>query len=210
MRYFSTVLFCFLSISLFAQFGVTIGGVTGNVASQNISRQLDLSPEIAVNYWFRLKNKRIEFQPTVYGALVSSADNDAFTELGLQFKTNFYLFDLGGDCDCPTFGKQGPNLQKGFFIQLSPGIAYYDISLPGPMYEETAVGLTLGAALGLDFGINNLVTITPQAGIRKGFATVGQNVITDGDGMILRSDNMTPLVFHFGLQVSFRLDHKRY
>ncbi|MEL7161920.1 MAG: hypothetical protein AAFN92_14255, partial [Bacteroidota bacterium] len=121
----------------------------------------------------------------------------------------FYLFDFGTDCDCPTFGKQGPNLQKGFFVQLAPGYAFYDFDTAAHP-DRPQNGFTAAAALGIDFGLNNLLTVTPTIGFRYGlnqFASVPLDGI-DGTSTVLVEPSL--LTYQIGLQATFRLDKRRY
>ena len=165
--------------------------------------------EVAVNYWFRLPKKRVEFLPTLYYA--SGGDNLNASELGFQFKTNFYLFDFGTDCDCPTFGKQGPQLQKGFFLQLSPGIAIYHQELAAGMVESNNIAVTLGGALGVDIGVTNLLTLTPIIGLRHSLTNIDDIEYTDEQGMPIETDaGMRLTTIQLGLQATFRFDKKRY
>lgn len=144
---------------------------------------LETGYKIGVNYWHRLKDARIEFLPELSASIYREtlinneiiADLRAGTELNiysLQYHTNIYPFDITGDCDCPTFSKKGPTLQKGFFIQLSPGINLLQAkiqpssTLPVEFsaLEETGALFSLGAGLGFDLGLSDLVTISPFAG----------------------------------------------
>ncbi|MGB3798468.1 MAG: hypothetical protein WA952_01565 [Lewinella sp.] len=162
-------------------------------------------PEIALNYWFRLPKNRIEFQPTVY---YTQAGDTGWREAGFQFKTNIYVFDLGTDCDCPTFGKQGPQLEKGFYLQLSPGVSRHWADLP----IENGSGrtaFTLGAGVGIDFGISNLITLTPIAAIRHTVTDFTGLTFTDLDGEALDVRGKLT-AFQLGLQATFRFDKKRY
>lgn len=166
----------------------------------------DHGPELALNYWFRLPAKRVEFQPTVYYARSGSQSN--WREAGFQFKTNLYVFDFGTDCDCPTFGKQGPQLEKGFFLQLSPGVARHWSTTPA-MTDSGKTALTLGGGMGLDFGISNLLTLTPLVSVR--------HTLTNMFGPAFTDENDTELdirgqltSYQLGLQVTFRLDKRRY
>jgi hypothetical protein len=149
--------------------------------------------------------------PTVYyGTTTFTGDQDlGFSEAGFQFKVNVYPFDFGGDCDCPTFGKQGPQLQKGFFIQLSPGYALY---MPEDIISEfgNKSGFTMGGGVGLDIGLSNLVTITPVAALRYGFSSYADVPYVDVNGDAIGIDDPSLTTFQVGLQVSFRLDHRKY
>lgn len=143
---------------------------------QNINGDIDkIFPsniEIGVDYWFRLKNQRIEFMPEVAMGLKTSssysnvgAETD-FSYFAFNVNTQIYAFDLTGDCDCPTFSKQGPSLNKGFFFAVSPGLLYNtkEISLETTetSYKSNQVNLRIGVGAGFDIGISDLFTITPS------------------------------------------------
>lgn len=173
--------------------------------------ELDNGYEVQLHYWFRLPNNRIEFQPTVYYSLADPfGGSDVFwQEYGAQMEVNVYPFDFFGDCGCPTFGKQGPQLQKGFFIQGSAGYARREI-------EETFIAsevntFVFGGGVGLDIGISNLLTLTPIATVRRGRAAVGDfSGIIDGGGNIIPALNYKQLDYQFGLQATFRFDSANY
>ena len=207
---FAVLLSCVLS----AQVGVTgfynfnSSRAVGDDVNPNTDNALpyENGPEVAVNYWFRLPKQRIEFQPTVYYA--REGQNPGWREAGFQFKTNIYLFDLGTDCDCPTFGKQGPQLEKGFFLQLSPGVARHWVQSPLDA-APGATALTIGGGLGIDFGISNLLTLTPIASVRHTLTNYIGADFTDVDGRAL--DARAQLTtYQLGIQATFRFDKKRY
>lgn len=208
----------FLPVLLSAQFGVTgaysINQLTesgGGELPADFGFSVDNGYEAQLHYWFRLPKRRIEFQPTLY---FSSADANGFVpvnrfrEIGFQFETNVYIFDLAEDCDCPTFGKQGPQIQKGFFLQLSPGIASRGLTYPDGETDQS-ITFVYGAGLGLDIGITNLLTVTPIATFRTGQGPFGDRVITTEDGSTFETDTGLT-AFQLGVQVAFRLDYKRY
>lgn len=126
---------------------------------------------VGVEYWYRLKNVRVEFFPELY--LLSSKDqiNDAekfdysIIAPGLSAKTHFYIMDFYGDCDCPTFSKQGNFLTKGFYLALAPGVQsdFRQLSKPDEELDMQSMNihfkLNLGA--GLDIGIMDSWTISP-------------------------------------------------
>ena len=213
LRSLLVVSFILSTLGLAAQVGITgfynfndarVVGKSVDPANNQI--RYDHGPEVALNYWFRLPTKRVEFQPTVYYA--SSGSQTDWREAGFQFKTNLYLFDFGTDCDCPTFGKQGPQLEKGFFLQLSPGVArHWNTNTSSPDVAGTA--FTLGAGLGLDIGVSNLITVTPIASMRHS--------VTDLLGVVYTDENNEPVdvgsrltSFQLGVQMTFRMDKKRY
>ncbi|MEM9546126.1 MAG: hypothetical protein AAGA77_09135 [Bacteroidota bacterium] len=141
-----------------------INGDVDNIFSSTI--------EIGVDYWFRLKNTRIEFMPEVAMGLKTSssfpnagAETD-FSYFAFVFNTQIYAFDLKGDCDCPTFSKQGPALDKGFFFTIAPGLIYNTKEIALESFEDSfdasQVNLRIGIGAGYDIGINDLITITPS------------------------------------------------
>ncbi|MEM9835781.1 MAG: hypothetical protein AAF828_04735 [Bacteroidota bacterium] len=191
--------------------------------------------EVGADYWFRLKNKRIEFLPTFsYGRYaetypelrfaenieVAGSGDFSFTsqQIGFQFKTNFYLLDFGTDCDCPTFGKQGPALHKGFFVQLAPGILYQSLTANYTAFaeevKENQFIPTVSLGLGLDFGVSNLITITPLVSYR--FALTEQNWNGLYPERVLNPflENDLPArrssALQAGIRLGIRLDERRY
>lgn len=210
---FSATGFAQLAVSTSANFNQT-RWVVDNEQVENIF-DWKVGNEVALGYWFRLPEKRVEFLPTVYYAGSTTEANlidqpiTKLKEYGFEFKVNIYPFDFGGDCDCPTFGKQGPQLQKGFFLQLSPGYAVYDVSI-GEAGLDSGNGFTYGGGLGLDIGVSNLLTITPYANARVGTGLmVNDLVITDVNG--LNEDRHPKLTtYQIGIRALFRFDHRRF
>jgi hypothetical protein len=170
----------------------------------------------SADYWFRLKETRIEFMPTV--SFRSLNYGNKFHSYSFHLNTNFYLLDLFGDCDCPTFTKSEPIIQKGFFIQISPGFNFtrinYDVqSDPAilPLDPITRTDNTsfadIGFGIGLDIGLSNLITLTPIARYRLG---IGAN----WDGAEIYNDNNSAGArlswFEFGVRAGIRFDANRY
>ena len=212
----NSLLLCFLvsALGLSGQVGITgfynfnDARAVGEFANpENNQIAYDHGPEVALNYWFRLPTKRVEFQPTLYYARSGSQTN--WREAGFQFKTNLYLFDFGTDCDCPTFGKQGPQLEKGFFLQLSPGVARHWVTTPG-VAEEGKTAITLGAGIGLDFGVSNLLTLTPIASLRHSITDFVDFDFTDENNNPVGNGGGQLTTFQLGIQATFRLDKRRY
>lgn len=129
--------------------------------------------EIGLDYRFKLSKIRIEFYPSIS---VSRQKQDVLLNSrlfktqtrGLHFGLNsrIYPLDLEGDCDCPTWRKDGPTLEKGLFLQLSGGLSLYGFELTFPddnvVIDNDTKGF-LGGGVGFDIGINDFLTITPQA-----------------------------------------------
>ena len=172
------ILLC--STSVFSQFGINarsnwndapqwmIDGTSGSSEIELLGDGL----AFGVDYWFRLKNVRVEFLPELnYASYESELNGDlslSVNTYSLFWNTNFYLFDFEGDCDCPTFSKQGPSLQKGFFLQVSPGISYFnfDSQVQDNQNSSSDLAFSIGGAVGIDFGVSDLITITPMLGLR--------------------------------------------
>lgn len=132
--------------------------------------------EYGFSYWFRLKNYRVEFMPEVsYQNLSHTLQSNTANQFEKEsffftINTQFYTLDIDGDCDCPTWGKDGSFIEKGFFVGVSPGIGYHNMSsqLMGPTVESTAVevkkwAFRIGVSTGLDIGITEWITLTPYA-----------------------------------------------
>ncbi|RLD19576.1 MAG: hypothetical protein DRI69_08080 [Bacteroidetes bacterium] len=175
---FIAFLLIFSSSTLYGQFG--IGAKYQSVVSSNFS---DLLENIGVNYndrvvggslfyWFRLKNRRMEFLPEIsYVTTFSSSDEIFVTQLQkilISFNTDIYLFDFEGDCNCPTFSKQGGYFQKSFFVEITPGmdIQFFEMEpIVGVDFSGSALAFRIGLGVGFDFGVSDMVTITPTVGM---------------------------------------------
>ncbi len=127
--------------------------------------------QVGMDYWFRLKKRRIEFTPEVSFANFKqsfSGGEMAMRQFGFHFNTAVYLFDLASDCNCPTFSKDGNVLGKGFFLEVSPGITYLSNEFAGettvgPYYPEKSMAFGGSIGAGLDIGFSDLFTVTPLA-----------------------------------------------
>ena len=135
--------------------------------------------QLGVDYWFRLKNYRVEFLPElsytrftrIWAKVEGNNDRINSNFLGLHFNTNFYIFNFKGDCDCPTWSKEGPSLKKGFFIQLAPGVDYVFNSFKQEKNTKTVHDIvpSVGIGIGVDIGLSDLLTITPMVKIHHYF-----------------------------------------
>lgn len=92
------------------------------------------------------------------------------TNIAFLLNTNIYLFNLEGDCDCPTFGKDGGFFEKGFHLQGGPGIVYSSRAIQqdednGPSSTTTIndTKFAFVAGVGLDIGLSDKFTVTPFA-----------------------------------------------
>lgn len=172
-------------------------------------------PNLGFDYWFRLKNKRVEFLPELgysnYKTKLSSGTNLTWANVEFQFNTNFYLFDFKNDCNCPTFSKQGSDFMKGFYLQLSPGVAYFSQQINSEMekIKSTAFTWSVGAGVGLDIGISDLFTLSPNITARYYAPSDWQGLSTSNvDGGIKETEvideTSSLLRIMPGLRIGFR------
>lgn len=144
-------------------------------AMGNNDRPFGQGLEAGVFYWLRLKRNRIEFLPEF--TYFRSADyqqgnwnNGRFSMAMLGIHSRIYALDMEGDCDCPTFSRQGPSFNKGLFFQLSAGGGRYfasadktEVSLPVVQaFDAAGWAFRAGLGIGLDIGINDLITCSPS------------------------------------------------
>jgi len=137
-------------------------------------RLLGRSYGLGLDYWFKMTERRIEFNPELAYtrasySLSNESANYSFTQFQFNFNTNLYALDMGGDCNCPTFSKQGDLINKGLFFHLTPGVSYYIGNATSTsndparhvVPEVSGVMFRVGAGVGLDIGVSDLLTITP-------------------------------------------------
>jgi len=129
--------------------------------------------QAGVDYRFRLKNVRVEFLPELRYAQFEASPKSIYDEGTMKWQggsfhwnTNIYPFDLTGDCDCPTFSKDDPIFEKGFFVQVSPGIhylreSYYSEKKLILLDDQEDIAYSIGLGAGLDLGISKWLTISP-------------------------------------------------
>lgn len=170
---FIVVFFAFYSTT-YAQFGISGSYVLNNAeewtfTDNTTQTSFDLLPDntqFSVNYWFRLKNKRLEFLPELAYHATNQTIGEATTKatfLSFNFNTQIYPFDFANDCDCPTFSKQSDFFSKSFFLNISPGVSYFKHQYQlGERNDDNAnITYSVGIGTGLDIGVSDFVTITP-------------------------------------------------
>ncbi len=226
MKNWFTAIFLIAASGLSAQFGIN-GGYRLNNAEQwkltwfsNSNDEqaiLGNGPAIGIDYWFRLKNLRIEFLPELNGAaynqtLPAVQGESDIRQLSFFFNTNVYFLDIKGDCDCPTFSKKGPPLSKGVFFQVSPGISYWmlDYSLQEQKtIDAEALAFSIGAGIGLDIGLSDLITLSPVISMRYSPSVSWEGIQGANNGIEEweTGDEKTGVFqTHLGLRVGLRLD----
>lgn len=213
-----------------AQFGVRLkynkNQLTNleNALNQSFSSKENLfSPgyELGVDYWFRLKKKRVEFFPELAVSFAQTNFNNLPNQFSISsnsyifnFHTQLYALDFGDDCNCPTFSKQGAGIDKGLFFHLTPGITYQNkggefknngSTIVEVNHNKTIFQLGLGA--GIDFGLSELITITPIISYYF-YSNDNHEISSSDDGLSIQTlDNMTRL--QFTLRFGFRPDYGR-
>lgn len=178
---------------------------------------------VGVDYWIPLGQTRIDLLPELsFGRSEQTLDilgnPHEFTQnaFSLFLNTNFYVLDLEGDCDCPTFSKSGDFFQKGFFLQFSPGISYFHHHIQ--IQESTVVNIedeafafSVGIGAGLDIGLSDFLTLTPMAGFRYYFPAewVGLEklFITAGPDPLFETESAIQQ-FWAGLRLGVRFDQR--
>lgn len=232
--FFVTLGFILFGTAAYAQVGVQVqqvflGGQQIDLVQQGIFGNDDAAAssgitEVGIDYWFKpFEDRRIEFTPTLLAGFDSyGLDLVGVDYLSLSFvpKAKIYPMDFEGDCDCPTFSKDGNFLTKGFFFELAPGVIYSShrfINMDdtaGPTIDRTAssIGWRVGLGAGVDIGVSDLITITPYVHQewRSGHVVgeAAEPAIADVDMLAESSDIASGLLI--GLRLGVRLDHKQY
>jgi len=192
----------FCSFRGYSQFGFKAVSTFPKNRIAQISTGNKLFPFISgvgVDYWFRLKNYRLEFLPAVHFQYWSVID--------FVPSVQFYPLDFFNDCSCPTFSKQGEFLKKGLFINITPGVALSRLSSKQTSINAVNETILFGrAGVGLDIGLSNLLTISPSVSYQVSqrldwsdlFVTTTSNTLNIYSGVFV------------SLRVGMRLDKKNY
>lgn len=225
------IIFTFLcqSIDSHAQYGVRAKWLnqqfddSQNALFSNFSQEstdvLGSAYGVGLDYWFRLKNKRLEFYPEVGVAISKSEFENTLsmsmlksTSLIANLNMRIYPMDWEGDCDCPTFSNQSTLIKKGFFFELSPGVSYHKDSFTSD--EDTTdnnnISYKIGAGAGLDIGISNLLTLTPYALYNYHFGRDLTPLLVTILPVGAKDVNTTMSQLELGIRLGFRLDAKNY
>ena len=239
MKYFATLAFALLiSGAAFSQLGINATYRTNDAQDWQYTgagqSDQNLLPEssyaFGLDYWIPLKSVRIDLVPElsfsrmsntieVGNEVVTSEANLDNTWLSLFLNTNFYFLNLEGDCDCPTFSKSGGTLQKGFFLQVSPGITWMrnQAETSENQSDSNNFAYSLGAGLGLDIGLSDILTLTPFAGFRYYLPVQWKNLdilqypllpIDPGGENRVRNEESSVRQFFLGLRFGVRFDQR--
>ena len=212
MKFLLPLFILSFSVAAHAQYGVLVKWNQNNydellnrieLGDQNI---FTTTYEIGVDYWFRLKNYRMEFYPeftfekAAPTRIIETGEELSFHSFRFYFRTHFYVFDFYEDCDCPTFSKQGNSFTRGFHLILAPGVGLYSF---GSENREGQTGLSalLAGGVGWDAGITDMITLTPFVLYRRTFPMKWES-FTNGEEGFNSSSIMA------GLRLGFRFDYK--
>lgn len=171
---------------------------------------------IHLNYWVRARNVRIEVLPELayaHGLIRKTSEAESsLSALSVGANVDIYPFDFRGDCDCPTFSKQGTRFQRGFFLEGSLlGDAQFlkiEPTSEGDLqYDGSRISMRLGGGIGFDIGISDLVTITPVLSVQYRLPAKWENLggSIPGDAPAIDGE----VVYSAGLRVLFRPDYLR-
>lgn len=212
---FFTIIIFLLPASGYAQIGIN---------SRYIFGKSDLLDQVSINqngqhtsieYNFRLKQKRVEFRPGIgYRSTFAGNNWDGHLNgMDVDFGVAVYPFDFGGDCNCPTFSKQGNLIKKGFFIEVIPGASYQGITRlrmepddPSrlPINSKNLI-YKMGATVGLDIGISEHFTLTPLVGATQLTAAVWEGLLKNGSSANLKDY----LYYTAGLRLTYSADDNK-
>ena len=211
-RLISFVLFLITTLTTYGQVGVNIRHTLSFSSDwkTRFASEMNNYQEISLNYWFRMPNKRIEFLPEV----IYAANNYQYLEgthefrrIGVGLVGILYPLDLVGDCDCPTFSKQNGFFKKGWFIGISSHLGQESLSLDREsgdvLLDDKALFIRIGLTTGLDFGLNDLITLTPYWSYNRSILPSSyQDFFSNNVGGKLSE-------LQLGLRAGFRFDYKR-
>ena len=231
MRYVIIFLLLLTADSLSAQFGVRLRAqyndfndwnqVTRNVPNSPGIDLFQYSYELGIDYWFRLKNVRVEFYPEL-SALISSSSYSSNLDTGLPqsyklksaglgINTHIYFLDMANDCQCPTFSKQNPFFKRGLFLLV--GVKEYiqkkQTNYATALHNHTDLTTQITLGLGLDIGINDLFTITPffAGAYYPSTSWSGINANHNIVHIVPPDESTSNLAFQVGLRIGFRPDY---
>lgn len=195
----------------------------------SIDEALSTGYGLGIDYWVRLKTKRVEFLPEIGINYSQTSVETEVAQFSLDYNyiyfnlnTRIYPMDFEGDCDCPTFSNQSTLIKKGFYFELSPGLGYYtshyDSSLPtvsNPEGETStatvdAISYKIGVAVGLDIGLSNLLTINPYAMYNYHFGREYDIPVGKLSTLIDSNFGNTMSQLELGLRFAIRFDAKKY
>lgn len=176
----------------------------------------------SLDYRIRIPRTRVELLPALGVGNASRTFTDypnAFSEAPLEFSLRYaglnlpihiYFLDLDGDCDCPTFSRQGPSLKKGLFLMVSAGINYLDLSLSNytANIDQRSWAGNFGLGLGVDLGLSKRLTLSPLFRAVYSPSVRWDKLVAEDSSMAIQPDFTTtsPLLqLQPGIRLGFHL-----
>jgi len=187
-------------VTVSGQFVSQANKISGGISPNGLVDQIATGYEVGLGYWFRLKNKRLEFTPEISYTYLGGSDALAPGDIkGININTNIliYALDFHSDCSaCPTFSKEGGLIKKGFHWIINPTFYNYSSSYDG---QESISNFRLSAGAGLDIGLTNMITLVP-------FVTYGFGL---KENLFGNPDNK-PKQLKLGIRSIFRFDKNKW
>jgi hypothetical protein len=219
---------CLLAFSAQAQFGLNSSfrfnnapGWTYTNPNNNVINELPGNNfAFGFDVWMPLKGVRLDFLPELNYARYDATIVDIGklqNQMGSVFLNfNLYFLDLKGDCQCPTFSKSGSLINKGIFLQLSPGWTVFEGRaelFSGARARSRSNAPSMGLGLGLDLGLSDKITLTPFGGVRyypkaRWFGLEEALEVDPGVGTFEVSNESSITQVYAGLRLGFRFDKR--
>lgn len=164
---------------------------------QNTDQYVSLSGITAgIDYWFRLRNVRVEFKPGLAYTRLKAEDQPTLFQSAetewwhLVISGRVYPLSFYDDCKCPTFSKRSGFFKDGFFLSVTPQLIRSESTtqLAQPEFRQidhSEFSLLIDVGAGLDIGLSDQFTLTPEVRLRYSPNTViysqwgGMNVTED-------------------------------
>ena len=127
-------------------------------------------------------------------------------QMGGGIMSHIYLFDLLGDCECPTFSKQGTFLKKGFFVMAGIGAVNSEKKIDNS-FTDGNLDFTARFGIGVDIGVTDLITVTPFIQTQY-FPSVSWHEV--GTAFLSDPPHIESSLhqIQFGVRLGFRPDYK--
>lgn len=89
----------------------------------------------------------------------------------LNFPVQVFPFDLWGDCNCPTFGRQHDFFQKSFYLEFIPAFSLKQLRFSSEIHKSVSNDFSFHAGIGagLNFAFNDLLTLSPMLSYHYGY-----------------------------------------
>jgi len=153
-------------------------------------------PELSFAY--ALENRKSEFQQGKY----------VYRQIAFALPFQVFPFDLYGDCNCPTFGKENDFFKRAFFLKFIPEIDYQVLSYTNelnlshePDYTNNTA-FSLGVGMGLNIALTQLLTLSPEISYHNVFSEKWGG-LASLHGLAESLDKTSANNLRFGLRLSF-------